>query len=895
MKHKTSRNSIFFITFAAKIRTKDTTMNTFLKKTIITCAAGLFTMTASAQLSTNPDKFLGNITTRGQVEAGGGVASYYKLWNQITCENESKWQSVEGTRGSFNWGCDRAFNYANQHNFTYKFHAFVWGAQYPNWLSSLSIKERYEAILNWFDHIREKYPTLPMIDVVNEAVGMHQQGNPMMKESLGGEGKTGYDWLIRAFEMAYERYPNSILIYNDYNSFQHDVDNYLKLVQTLRDAGAPIDAYGNQSHDVNSISASNLSSVMKKQQDALKMPMFITELDIDVADDEKQKKQYESIFPLMWEADYCAGVTIWGYIHGATWVDNSGIIKNGKDRPAMTWLKDYMKTDAAKNAKSPYPGMKKRMGVFINPLELKIVKGDVLPIKVRTFITDDYKAEKEDIAIEKVELYVDNELQATMTEAPYVTEYTPETSGKKELKAIVYMNDGTTYERYSVITVLNSTAKREPYNGTAFTMPGSFLVSEYDKGASGVTYGNSASRSTTTAVKTGSWMEYSVDVKEDGIYSFDAEVASTISDGTFHLSEFSLDGLQFLTDMIEVPKTGNTTDFQTMHLDLKQPLTAGRHRICLNIDKGGFYIKSLTFQKDSQDENMEVAFSEDSPVAILGGEKATITVNASSKTSTIANVKVYVNNLLVTTLTEAPYTFEYEPAEQGHYTIMAIATDANGMSKTATYTLSVNPKREPFAKTGPFAIPGTLQMEFYDKGGEGAAYHDNEIENRGDANYRSSDGVDIVNGNNGKVIGYTNTGEWVEYTVNVKETGTYKFVATVSSGTTGSGFSINVRNGKTITKLADVSVPQTGNNDWGTYKTVEGTIELEAGEQILRLTITGSNCNIDKIQFSLVTGINGVTIDEPSSDDALYNLSGQQVNANYKGIVIQRGKKQVSK
>ena len=867
-------------------------MNNYLKKSILVYAAGLFTMTASAQLSTNPDKFLGNITTRGQVEAGGGVASYYKLWNQITCENESKWASVEGTRGSFNWGCDRAFNYAQQHNFTYKFHAFVWGAQYPNWLSSLSIKDRYDAIVTWFDAISNKYSHLPMIDVVNEAVGMHQQGNPMMKESLGGEGKTGYDWLIRAFEMAHERFPNSILIYNDYNSFQHDVDNYLKLVQTLRDAGAPIDAYGNQSHDVNNISASNLKSVMKKQQDALKMPMYITELDIDIADDNQQKKQYESIFPLMWEADYCAGVTIWGYIHGATWVDNSGIIKNGKDRPAMTWLREYMQSDAAKNAKSPFPGMKKRMSVFVNPLELKVVKDDVLPIKVRTFITNDYKAEKEDIAIDKVELYVDNDLLATMTEEPYVTEYTPNTTGKKELKAIVYTNDGKTYERYSVVTVLNSTARRTPFNGTATALPGTIMANEYDNGASGVAY-NKATR--TGATQTGGWMEYTVDVKEDGLYSFDAEIASTVNGATYHMSEYSLDGLMFLTDMIEVPKTGSNTDFQTMHYALKKPLTAGVHRLCLNIDKGGFYIKSLTFHKDSQDENISVSFSEDTPVAILGGEKATITIDASSKTSTIANVKVYANNLLIATLTEAPYTVEYEPAEQGRYEIIAIATDVDGKSSTASYTLNVNPKREPFAGGKPINIPGTLQAEYYDKGGEGAAYHDGEAENRGDANYRTNDGVDIVNGNNGKVIGYTNTGEWVEYTINVKETGTYKYVATVSSGTTGSGFSINIRNGNTVTKLADVKVPQTGNNDWGTYKTVEGTVELEAGEQILRLTITGSNCNIDKIQFSLVTGINGVTIDEPSSNDALYNLSGQKVNANYKGIIIQRGKKQVNK
>ena len=871
-------------------------MKKSLKKSFFVCAAGLFTVTANAQLSSNPDKFLGNITTRGQVEAGGGVASYYKLWNQITCENESKWQSVEGTRGSFNWGCDRAFNYAQQHNFTYKFHAFVWGAQYPNWLSNLSIKDRYDAIVTWFDAVKNKYSHLPMIDVVNEAVGMHQQGNPMMKESLGGDGKTGYDWLIKAFELAYERFPNSILIYNDYNSFQHDVDNYITLVQTLRDAGAPIDAYGNQSHDVNNISASNLKNVMKKQQDALKMPMFITELDIDIADDNKQKAQYESIFPLMWEADYCAGVTIWGFIHGATWVDNSGIIKNGKDRPAMTWLRDYMKTDAAINAKSPYPGMKKRVGVYVKPLALKVAAGDPLPIKVRTFITNAAKEEKEDIAIEKVELYVDDDLLTTMTEEPYVTEYTPATSGKKVLKAIVYTNDGNTYERFSNVTVLNTTVKREPYNGTPFVLPGTINVGEYDKGASGVSY-NKASRNG-SATQTGGWMEYTVDVKEDGMYSFDAEVASTVSGATFHLSEYSLDGLTFFADMIEVPKTGSNSNFQTLHYALKKPLTAGRHTLCLNIDKGGFYIKSLTFHKEGQDENINVNFSEDSPVAILGGEKATITVNASSETSTIANVKVYVNNLLIATLTEAPYTIEYEPAEQGRYEVIAIVTDINGMSSSASYFLNVNPKREPFAGGKPINIPGTLQVEYYDKGGEGAAYHDNDPDNQGDANYRANDGVDIVSGNGGRAIGYTNSGEWMEYTIDVKEAGTYSYKATVSSGTTNSGFSINLKKGNTITKLADVKVPQTGSNDWGTYKVVEGTLskDLEAGEQTLRITITGSSCNIDKIQFiCTASGISEVVADTESIDGATYNLSGQKVNDNYKGIVIQRGSKRVNK
>ncbi len=852
----------------------------------VTMLACLSPMKVNAQLSSNPDKFLGNITTRYQMDAGGGVDPYYKLWNQVTPENESKWGSVEGTRGSFNWGCDTPFNYAKKYGFTYKFHAFVWGAQYPNWFtSSLSISERYKAIVTWFDAVKKKYPELPMIDVVNEAVGMHQQGNPLMKESLGGGGKTGYDWLIRAFEMAYERYPDAILIYNDYNTFQHDTNSYLELVRTLRDFGAPIDAYGNQSHDVDDISVEKLTSSMKTLNDGLKMPMYITELDINVADDNKQKKQYESIFPIMWEAEQCAGVTIWGYIHGATWVDNSGIIKNGKDRPAMTWLREYMQSDAAKNAKSPFPGMKKEASVYIRPADMNVAKGDKLPIKLRASMATK--------TIEKIDLYVGEELIATLTEAPYLTEYAVPAdadAGWKELKAVITATDGSTYERYSRFQVLNSTELREPFNGAPVELPGTINVTEFDKGAQTVSY-NKASRTATSSMQSDGWMEYTVDVKEDGIYSFDAEVASTSSSGVFHLAEYSLDGLQYLSDFIAVPKTGSTTDFQVMHNVIQKPLTAGRHRICLNIDKGGFYIKSLTFNKEEKDESIIIGFG-DSPVEILGGEKATITVDASSNTSTINNVKVYINNLLVATLTEAPYTVEYEPTGNGKVTVMAIATDAEGRSNSASYTMKVTAKREPFTAGKPATLPGTLQTEYYDKGGEGAAYHDNDAQNQGDANYRASEGVDIVNGNGGRALGYTSTGEWVEYTINVQEAGNYSFKATVSSGVNNSGFSINLNKNGKITKLADIRVPQTGSNSWDTYRVVEGTLSqpLEAGEQILRIVITGSNCNIDKIQFTnTATGIIDINNDAASQQGS-YDLFGRKVNDSYKGIIIQNGK-----
>ena len=590
-------------------------MNKKLKQNLLVMAASLCVLPASAQLSSNPNKFLGNITTSYSVDAGGGVPAYYTLWNQITCENESKWSSVEGNRGVFSWGgSDNAFNYAKQHNFPHKFHALVWGAQYPSWLENLAPTERFAAMTNWFDHAKARYEILPMIDVVNEAVGLHQKGNPLMKETLGGGGKTGYDWLIKAFEMAYERWPDAILIYNDFNSLDWDVDvnNYITLVRTLRDAGAPIDAYGNQSHDVNSINESHLKDNLKKQQDALQMPMFITELDINIADDTQQLNQYKKVLPNMWELPYCAGVTLWGYVLGATWVTNSGLYKdNGEERPAMTWIKEYMQTEVAKTAAGPFPGTKKEASIYIRPASQKVAKGDVLPIMVRA-----HMATK---TIEKIDLYEGNNLIVTMTQAPYLAEYSSTTTGIKTLKAVVTTTDGETYERYGRIQVLSGETKRAPYNETLPELPGTIDAGEFDNGLSGVSYSGvsttvykSRDKFSTTATQGGQWMEYTVDVKKEGLYTVDVEVASTQDGGRFHLAEYSFDNLDFLTDFIDVPNTGSTTEFQKVRCSVKKYLTAGRHVFTMLVDKNvykddkdknnpfkeafyPFYLKSMTF------------------------------------------------------------------------------------------------------------------------------------------------------------------------------------------------------------------------------------------------------------------------------------------------------------
>jgi hypothetical protein len=96
-------------------------------------------------------------------------------------------------------------------------------------------------------------------------------------------------------------------------------------------------------------------------------------------------------------------------------------------------------------------------------------------------------------------------------------------------------------------------------------------------------------------------------------------------------------------------------------------------------------------------------------------------------------------------------------------------------------------------------------------------------------------------------------------------------------------------------------VPQTASNSWGTYKKIEPTPinnasvikDLKAGEQRIRIKITGANCNIDKIEIlsDESTGIEDVENGVATPAGTSYNLSGQKVADKYRGIVVRNGRK----
>jgi endonuclease/exonuclease/phosphatase family metal-dependent hydrolase len=168
----------------------------------------------------------------------------------------------------------------------------------------------------------------------------------------------------------------------------------------------------------------------------------------------------------------------------------------------------------------------------------------------------------------------------------------------------------------------------------------------------------------------------------------------------------------------------------------------------------------------------------------------------------------------------------------------ASATSGTGTSVTAS----------PFGGTAR-AIPGSLQAEDFDQGGEGAAYHDNTAGNSGGV-YRSTD-VDITRtSSGGYAVGWIGAGEWLRYTVNVVTTGTYRVVTRVASPGTGGTFHIEF-NG--VDKTGAMRVPNTGS--WNTYQDLAATVSLSAGLQSMRVVFdsngaTGAVGNLSFLSFT---------------------------------------------
>ncbi|NNE71750.1 MAG: T9SS type A sorting domain-containing protein, partial [Rhodothermales bacterium] len=142
-------------------------------------------------------------------------------------------------------------------------------------------------------------------------------------------------------------------------------------------------------------------------------------------------------------------------------------------------------------------------------------------------------------------------------------------------------------------------------------------------------------------------------------------------------------------------------------------------------------------------------------------------------------------------------------------------------------------------------VPGVIQAEHYDLGGEGTAYHDVDATNSGSGNgiaYRSDEAVDInyvLGAQQGYYVSEFEEGEWLEYQVTVPVSGAFN-VDLRTASTAGGMASIHVDGTEVAGKLA---IPVSA--EFSTTRA--SNITLEEGIHTLRVHADLGSFDLDYI------------------------------------------------
>jgi hypothetical protein len=179
-------------------------------------------------------------------------------------------------------------------------------------------------------------------------------------------------------------------------------------------------------------------------------------------------------------------------------------------------------------------------------------------------------------------------------------------------------------------------------------------------------------------------------------------------------------------------------------------------------------------------------------------------------------------------------------------------------------------------------IPGKIECEFYNEGGEGVAYHDSDSINNGSGKlnpangtylneFRMKEGVDIsytkphgiddnpynrVPRDIGQLyVGWTKPGEWINYTVKVEQTAAYKIGLMYTANGDGA-ISLDV-DGKAVTGPLKISSTHDNRDtvawrQWHHWNKSDSltSVVLKKGIHILTLhVVANGNMNFDYLEF----------------------------------------------
>jgi endo-1,4-beta-xylanase len=287
--------------------------------------------------------------------AHAGDATYSNIagteFDMVTPENEMKWDTVEPSRGSFNFGPgDQVVSFATSHSQRVRGHNLVWHSQLPGWVSSLPTNQVQAAMENHITqeatHYRGK---IYAWDVVNEP--FEENGNLRASPFFNAMG-SGY--IADALRTARAADPNAKLYLNDFNIEGQGAksDAMFNLASQLKQQGVPLDGIGFETHLAVQFSfPTNMQANMQRFAN-LGLDVAITELDVrmqlpeDSNKDATQMTYYTNVTRACVNIARCVGITTWGVSDNYSWVP--GTFSN--EGAPLLWNTNEQKKTALYNA-----------------------------------------------------------------------------------------------------------------------------------------------------------------------------------------------------------------------------------------------------------------------------------------------------------------------------------------------------------------------------------------------------------------------------------------------------------------------------------------------------------------------------------------------------------------
>ncbi|SNT27139.1 endo-1,4-beta-xylanase [Asanoa hainanensis] len=274
-------------------------------------------------------------------------------FSSVTAENVMKWETLEPTRGTYNFGpADELIAFAKRNNQKVRGHVLVWQNQLPAWLTTgvnngtIGKDELRDILRNHITTVVKHFKgKIWQWDVVNEAVSDPWDSPPTLHYKGFWAQHLGPGYIADAFRWARAADPKALLFYNDYNieafgsgdpandktQFVYDLAKAL-----LRDR-VPIDGIGSQGHlgtQYGNYDTLQVAAALKKFA-GLGLATAFTEVDVrsvmtpgvqagDSGEINPRLQASAANYSVLLQAcladRHCLSYTVWGFTDKHSWV-----------------------------------------------------------------------------------------------------------------------------------------------------------------------------------------------------------------------------------------------------------------------------------------------------------------------------------------------------------------------------------------------------------------------------------------------------------------------------------------------------------------------------------------------------------------------------------------------